>query len=145
MTPERWQQIDKLFQAAIELELGDRERFLDSSCAGDEELRREVESLITSDEEGVSFIDGPAFEAAASLLTDSEPALREGQHFAHYQIIRLLGKGGMGEVFLALDEKLKRNVALKLLPTDFTSDKERLRRFQQEAQAASALNHPNIL
>ncbi|HJX92215.1 MAG TPA: protein kinase [Pyrinomonadaceae bacterium] len=145
MTPDRWQQIDKLFQVVVELAPIERGTFLDSSCAGDEELRREVESLITSDEYGVSFIDAPAFGAAATLLTDTQPVLCDGQQFGQYKIVRLIGRGGMGEVYLAFDEKLKRNIALKLLPTDYTSDKDRLRRFQQEAQAASALNHPNIL
>ena len=145
MTPERWQKIDELFQVVVELDPIEREPFLDSSCAGDEELRREVKSLLDSDEYGASFIDAPAFGAAATLLTDIQPALCDGQQFGQYQIISLVGRGGMGEVYLALDEKLKRNVALKLLPTDYTADKDRLRLFQQEAQAASALNHPNIL
>ncbi|HEY3139467.1 MAG TPA: protein kinase, partial [Blastocatellia bacterium] len=145
MTPERWQRVDEIFQAAIELKAEERSAFVDSACAGDEELRREVESLITADEQGLSFVEEPAFQAAAGLLTTAEPELAEGQSFGHYEIIGLIGRGGMGEVYLAKDKLLGRRVALKLLPADYTRHKDRLRRFQQEAQAASALNHPNIL
>ena len=145
MNPERWQQIDGVFQAVIELPRSQRAAFLHSSCRNDDELRREVESLISSHDLGLDLVETPAFEAVASLLTDPRPVLAEGQAIANYEIIRLLGRGGMGEVYLAEDKKLKRKVALKFLPADYTTDKERLRRFQQEAQAASALNHPNIL
>ncbi|MGI9165579.1 MAG: protein kinase domain-containing protein [Pyrinomonadaceae bacterium] len=145
MTPERWQQVDRLFQTAIELNPGDRAAFIDTSCAGDEELRNEVESLITSDEQGLSFIDDPAFEVAASFLVDNELELAIGQQLGNYQILSLLGTGGMGEVYLAEDANLGRTIALKLLPAEYTKDEERLRRFRQEARAASGLNHPNIL
>jgi eukaryotic-like serine/threonine-protein kinase len=145
MTPERWQQVNEIFQAAIELEGAQRTAFLDNSCAGDKELRSEVESLITSDQLGLSFIDEPAFQVAAGLLASDKPELKEGQCIGHYEIVGLLGRGGMGEVYLAKDGRLKRRIALKLLPSDYTRDRARLRRFQQEAQAASALNHPNIV
>jgi serine/threonine protein kinase/Tol biopolymer transport system component len=145
MTPERWQRVDEIFQAAIEMKAEERPAFVERACAGDEELRREVDSLITADEQGLSFVDDPAFEVAAGLLATGEPELAEGQSFGHYEIVGPIGRGGMGEVYLARDKLLKRRVALKLLPADYTSDKDRLRRFQQEAQAASALNHPNIL
>jgi serine/threonine protein kinase/tetratricopeptide (TPR) repeat protein len=145
MTPERWQQVDGIFQAAIELDSAERAAFLNTSCSGDEELRREVESLITTDEQGLSFIDAPAYEVAAGLLLSETPELNEGQHIGHYQIVSMLGAGGMGEVYLAQDTKLGRQIALKLLPAEFTGNPERLRRFQQEARAVSALNHPNIL
>src|SRR5688500_9146617 len=95
MTPERWQQVDELFQAAIELDPAERTPFLDTSCAGDEELRHEVESLITSDEQGLSFIDAPAFQVAAGLLVSTEPELRAGQRIGPYKVVALLGSGGM--------------------------------------------------
>jgi serine/threonine protein kinase/Tol biopolymer transport system component len=143
MTPERWQQVDRIFQAAIELGPDERAAFLDSSCGGDEVLRREVESLISSDEEGLSLIDAPAFETAVGLFASEH--LQKGQHLGHYEIVSLLGAGGMGEVYLAKDTELGRKIAIKVLPIEFTKNKERLRRFRQEARAASALNHPNIL
>lgn len=145
MTPERWQRVDEIFQAAIELRAEERPAFVERTCADDEELRREVESLITADEQGLSFVDEPAFQVAAGLLATGEPELEKGQSIGHYEIVGPIGRGGMGEVYLAKDKLLNRRVALKLLPADYTGNKDRLRRFQQEAQAASALNHPNIL
>src|SRR5437763_2314432 len=145
MTPERYQQIDQIFQAALGLESEQRAAYLGEACSGDEKLRQEVESLITSDRGGLSFIDEPAFEMAARVLASDEPALAVGDHIDRYKVISLLGSGGMGEVYLAHDEKLDRKIALKLLPSHFTTNEERLRRFQQEARTASALNHPNII
>jgi eukaryotic-like serine/threonine-protein kinase len=145
MTPERWQQVDDIFQAAVELSIEDRAAFVDSATEGDDELRREVESLIAADEQGLNLVEEPAFRVAASLLASSALQLREGQSISHYEIIGPIGRGGMGEVYLARDQLLNRRVALKLLPADYTKHTDRLRRFQQEAQAASALNHPNIL
>src|ERR1044071_4159864 len=145
MTPERYQLIDQIFQAALAQEPAKRAAFLDQACSSDETLRREVESLITSDEGGLSFIDKPAFDMAARILAKDEPALAAGEHLDRYEILSLLDSGGMGEVYLAHDEKLDRKIALKLLLADFTTDQNRLRRFQQEARAASALNHPNII
>jgi serine/threonine protein kinase/Tol biopolymer transport system component len=145
MNSERWQQIDELFQAAVELEPGRRAAFLDEACAGDQALRDKVESLLASDADEWNFIEEPALQLAAPFVADDHPQLVPGQHIAHYEIVSLIGRGGMGEVYLAKDETLNRRVALKLLPVDYTRDKDRLRRFQQEAHAASALNHPNIL
>src|SRR5437660_2460576 len=145
MTPERYQQIDQIFQAALGLDPEQCAAYLDKTCTGDEKLRQEVESLITSDQGGLSFIDEPAFEMAARILASDEPALAAGDHIDRYEVVSLLGSGGMGEVYLAHDEKLDRRIALKLLPSHFTTNEDRLRRFQQEARAASALNHPNIL
>ncbi len=145
MTPERWQRVDEIFQVAIGLKAEERPVFVESACAGDEELRQEVESLITADEQGLSFVEEPAFQMAASLLAAGEPELTEGQSIGHFEIVGPIGRGGMGEVYLAKDELLNRRVALKLLPADYTRNEDRLRRFRQEARAASVLNHPNIL
>ncbi len=145
MTPERWQQISNLFQTAIELAAVQRSAFLDQACADDQTLRSEVESLISSDADSWELIEKSALEVAAPLLADEQAQLTPGENIGNYEIINLLGRGGMGEVYLAKDQRLNRRVALKLLPSDYTAEKDRLRRFQQEAQAASALNHPNIL
>ena len=145
MTPERWQQIDQLFHAALGYEPAQRPGFLVSECGGDEELRLEVESLISSHQEAESFIEIPAGDVAAGLLGRQEPGFEPGQQIEKYRIVRQLGAGGMGEVYLADDLRLKRNVALKVLPPHFTVNPDRVRRFEREARAASALNHPNIV
>src|SRR5262249_33817282 len=145
MTPERWQQVNELFAAVVEIEPAQRSAFLDEACSDDQMLRSEVESLLASDERDWHLIERPAVEVAAPLLADERPQLLSGQNIERYEIVGLIGRGGMGEVYLAADTLLNRKIALKLLPFDYTRDKNRLRRFQQEAQAASALNHPNIL
>jgi serine/threonine protein kinase/Tol biopolymer transport system component len=145
MTPERYQKIKELFQAALEQKPEERAAFLGEVCAGDEDLRKEVESLVASDEQTGSFIDSPAYESNSSSLTDTQSVPLAGRQISSYKILSLLGRGGMGEVYLAQDTRLGRKVALKLLPASSTRDEGRLRRFQQEARAVSALNHPNIL
>lgn len=146
MTPERWQKLNDLFEAASELEPGPRAIFLDKACAGDQAMRQELESLLASDARKWRLIETPAIEVAAPMLAQEQSRLTPGEHIGHYEIMSLIGTGGMGEVYLAKDHRLNRRVALKLLPAQsYLSGKERLRRFQQEAQAASALNHPNIL
>ena len=143
MTPgEQWQQVQELFHSALEREPRDRFVFLDESCGGNEALRREVARLISAHETEDHFIDAPAFVAAADVLADS-PELRPGQTLRHYQIRSVLGVGGMGKVYLAEDTKLKRKVALKLLPGSIGNEEGR-RRLLREAQAAAALDHPNI-
>jgi eukaryotic-like serine/threonine-protein kinase len=143
MTPERWKQVDQLMQDALDRGPAERAAFLAEACGGDDELRREVESLIGFHERAENFIETPPAEVAADWLAVKE--LRAGQTIGHYQLIRQIGRGGMGEVYLALDSRLERQVALKLLPPRFTEDFERVRRFRQEARAVSALNHPNII
>ena len=145
MTPERWQQVKEIFHSAINYRPEERSSFVSRACSGDDELRNEVESLIASHEESGSFIDKPAFEAAASLLSREKIELNSGQMIASYEVVSFISRGGMGEVYLAEDKRLGRKVALKLLPVSFTTDDDRLRRFEQEARAASALNHPNII
>jgi serine/threonine protein kinase/Tol biopolymer transport system component len=145
MTPERWQRIDQLFHAALACEAERRALFLAAQCAGDESLQREVESLISSYEENGSFIETPAGDIAAEFLDTNKSTFEAGHQIQNYQIVRRLGSGGMGEVYLAEDIRLKRKIALKVLPPHFTVNPDRVRRFEREARAASALNHPNIV
>jgi eukaryotic-like serine/threonine-protein kinase len=145
MSPERWKQIEKLYDAALMIESARREAFLDQACAGDEELRREIASLLTSDAQAGSFLAAPATEVMARNVAAEIASALIGRRIAHYQLTSLLGVGGMGEIYLAEDARLKRKVAIKLLPAEFTADAGRVRRFAQEARAASALNHPNII
>jgi eukaryotic-like serine/threonine-protein kinase len=146
MKPDRWQHIDELFHAVAERAPHEREAFLDEACAGNDSLRREVESLLAADSaaEEMATAKLPA-KVAAEMLDKPSARVAAGQLLNQYRILSALGAGGMGEVFLAEDSRLKRKVALKLLPAHFASDPDRVRRFEQEAQAVSALNHPNIL
>jgi len=140
LTTERWRQVKQGFQAAVELPAAEREAYLAGACEGNPSLRAEIESLIAAHEEPGSFLDTPAFnlaeESANTLL---------GKSLGRYRILALLGRGGMGAVYKAKDTTLGREVAIKVLPSDFSIDRDRLRRFEQEARAASALNHPNII
>ena len=145
MTPERLQQIEEIFHSALALEPGRRADFLARVCDGDDALRGEVESLLRSHGRGESFIEQPAADIAAELLAGGRPGLEPGRRLGHYEIKGLLGEGGMGEVYLAEDARLGRPVALKLLPPQFMTDADRTHRFEREARAASALNHPNIV
>jgi len=154
MELDRWEQIERLYHAALERGPDARERFLDEACAGDEDLRREVAGLLACDVPSDSFIQSPAIEIAARAMaavphnessTDQMRSLIAVSQIGVYQLLEPLGRGGMGEVHLALDTRLGRKVAVKLLPAAFTTDAGRVRRFEQEARAASALNHPNII
>lgn len=145
MTPERWQKVKEIFASALQYDRDERSVFLSSACGGDEALRKEVESLIASHEKDGSFMDSPAYQAAAELLVNERAELKTGQTIGSYEITSFISRGGMGEVYLAQDKRLGRKVALKLLPSSVTKDVSRLRRFEQEARAASALNHPNII
>jgi serine/threonine protein kinase/Tol biopolymer transport system component len=144
MTSERWQHIDELFHATLECAPEKRAAFLDQACLDDIDLRKEVESLLSSHERDGGFLDIPAYELAAGFLTEALGGLTAGQQIGPYKILGPLATGGMGEVYLAQDHRLGRKIALKLLPTDFARDEHRVRRFAQEARAASALNHPNV-
>src|SRR5262245_7716839 len=150
MKPERWRQVDQLFQAALERAPEERVAFISAACIGDDSLRREVEELLRYDGAAESFIKGNALEFEARRLQPEDlsqtgPQLIPGQSVGAYKILALLGRGGMGVVYRARDERLRRDVAIKVLPASFANDADRLRRFEQEAHATSALNHPNIL
>ena len=144
MTPERWQKIGEIFDSALRLAPERRAAFLDGACAGDAELRREVESLIARDGPE-DFLGGPTAAGAARLLAEMGEGSLEGRQLGAYKILSLLGAGGMGEVYLAEDTRLERRIALKILPEKLATDRERMQRFVREAKSASALNHPNII
>src|ERR1700745_4093505 len=145
MKAERWQQVNDLFQSATERAPEERATFLEEACHGDEPLRCEVQSLLASYERAKNFIESPAFEVAPELLTNDKAGALVGKVIGHYRIESLIGVGGMGEVYLARDERLGRKVALKLLPNRLTADETQRSRFTTKARSASALNHPNIL
>jgi eukaryotic-like serine/threonine-protein kinase len=145
MKPERWQRINDLFQSATDCPPNQRDVFLYKACSGDESLRRDVESLVVAYERTDNFIETPAFEVAPELLVSENSGALIGESIGHYRIESLIGVGGMGEVYLARDERLGRKIALKLLPEQLTADETQVARFKTEARAASALNHPNIL
>jgi serine/threonine protein kinase/tetratricopeptide (TPR) repeat protein len=142
---ERWQQINDLFQSAAGRAPNERAAFLDEASHGDERLCHDVKLLIASYERTENFIEAPAFEEAPELLTNDRPGALVGEVVGHYRIESLIGVGGMGEVYLARDDRLGRKVALKLLPEHLTTDEAQLGRLEHEARTASALNHPNIL
>jgi len=143
--PNRWQEVKKILYAALELDPAERSSFLDGECHSDQELRREIESLMDAHDHAEKRFESPALDVMAAAVPGEEPDEMIGRSFAHYRIVQKIGSGGMGDVYLANDTRLRRNVAVKFLPAYFTQNKDRVRRFQQEARAASALNHPNIL
>ena len=143
MDSEQWKQVEALYNAALEIDAGEREGFLAAACAGDEELRREVLSLLSSADRNDSFMEAPLISMGLMLMNAEQESLK-GQAMGRYQLLELLGRGGMGEVYLAHDPRLNRRVALKLLPAAVVDDLERVRRFEQEARATSAISHPNV-
>ena len=145
MNPEHWQQIKTLLYSALERAPAERPAFLDQACSGNPTLRSQLEALLASHERTEDFIELPAFEVMADLLADDQRESLVGQTIDRYQILKQIGAGGMGEVYLAEDKHLLRKVALKMLPAYLTRDDELVRRFQREARSISALNHPNIL
>lgn len=142
---DRWQEVKDILHSALEVSPAERGSFLDKKCGADADLRREVESLIVAHAKAAERFESPAVEKMAAVVSNERADGLVGRSLGQYEVIDKLGAGGMGEVYLARDTRLDRKVALKLLPSFFTQQPDRLRRFQQEARAASALNHPNIL
>jgi serine/threonine-protein kinase len=148
MTPERWQEIERLCNAALEREASQRGAFLAQACEGDDELRREVESLLAQEKPAERFLESVGAEVSRRVWANMRGGDGErsmiGRQLGSYQVVSLLGVGGMGEVYQARDTKLGRDVAVKVLPPGLIHDADRLARFQREARMLAALNHPNI-
>ena len=132
----RWEKVEQIYNAALERPEAERAAFLGEACGGDEDLRRELESLLGHAQRAGDFLELPAPEASV---------LAAGRRISAYQVVSKLGAGGMGEVYLAEDTRLGRRVALKVLPRDLATDPALKARLIHEARAASALNHPNIV
>jgi serine/threonine protein kinase/formylglycine-generating enzyme required for sulfatase activity len=142
MREELWRRAEDLFHAALERSAEDRQAFLDEACGEDTELRREIELLVSNEENAGSFLEKPIFAHPADTLVADESLV--GQQLGPYHILSPLGEGGMGKVYRAHDSKLGRDVAIKILPPEFAHDPERLARFRREAHTLASLNHPNI-
>src|SRR5215472_2978051 len=145
MTSAQFKTIEEIFRAALDQKPDGIDAFLQKACEGDELLRRKVEVLLNSRQQAASFIETSAVGLATMIIQNRQARPLVGQTIGHYKISEPIGSGGMGEVYLATDITAGRKAALKLLPVRFASDTERLKRFQQEAHAVVALNHPNIL
>ncbi len=145
MNAQRLAQVEEIYHAVLEVAPGGWPSFLASSCGDDAELRREVESLLSFAGTPHSVIDQPPLDIAAELVAEHQRPNIIGKKIRHYKILSQIGTGGMGDVFLATDKVLERNVAIKFVSAEFAQDVDRVRRFMQEAKMASALNHPNIL
>lgn len=150
MTPSEWSRLKEILAAALSIPSADRERFLSQECGDDEGLRLKAESLLAGSKSAANFLEAPALGEAMAILEATRgrnraPALSTGDRLGRYEILAPLGAGGMGEVYRARDSKLKRDVAVKVLPTDVAGDQERLARFEREASAASALSDVHIV
>ena len=144
MGPERWQQVERIYHEVTARPSEERAHLLNRECAGDAELRAEVERMLAFESRATEFLEAPAMEVAARALAAVAP-LHPGSLFGSYKIVALLGAGGMGEVYKARDTRLNRTVAIKVLPAAASNEEDRRKRFLQEARAASALKHPNIV
>ena len=149
MTPQQYERLTELFHAVLEIAPDQRAAFLDQVSDGDADLRRELESLLAAHEQRAAYTEKPPDDIAAGMFLaqhdiGAAASLPPNTRIDRYEIRSLLGKGGMGEVYLAEDLRLHRKVALKILPAEVAADRDRMRRFEQEATAAAALNHPHI-
>jgi serine/threonine-protein kinase len=145
MADKNWQKVRKVFDSALRRKPEERRKFVIETCGGDKTLLAEVESLLSSLGSAESFMETPAVAKVADVIEAETRKLERGKCFGHYEIIRQIGAGGMGEVYLAQDKKLDRRVAVKILNEKFSRDESNLHRFIREAKTASSLNHPNIL
>ena len=145
MEIERWKQIERVYNKVFDTSADKRSALLDETCAGDPDLRREVESLLSASDDPATFLSRQELQGHISRLASEPAAQVVGSTVGHYHVLSFLGAGAMGEVYLARDSILDRQVALKLLPEQYTQDPERVARFVREAKAASSLNHPNII
>jgi serine/threonine protein kinase len=142
--PNRWDTVERLYHAALARPVERRPAFLADACAGDDALRREVESLLAQPTSADDVLAGGAVVAAAGLVSDIGMSSMTGRRIGAYQILAQIGAGGMGEVYRARDTRLGRDVAIKILPSEFTSHPDRLARFGREARVLATLNHPHI-
>jgi eukaryotic-like serine/threonine-protein kinase len=145
MADEQWQKVRQIFDSALHRRPEERRRFVNEACGEDKILLVEVESLLSSLDNADSFMETPAVAEVADVIEAETKRLKTGKRFGHYEIIKPIGIGGMGEVYLAKDKKLDRQVAVKILNEKLSGHESNLQRFISEAKAASALNHPNIL
>ncbi|MEP6917603.1 MAG: protein kinase, partial [Acidobacteriota bacterium] len=144
MTPERWQQVERLYFEALAADSSGRAAWLDEACAGDDVLRREVMTLLEQEESQQHFLSQPALDVAARAAAQHVSALGPGSQIGAYRILAALGAGGMGEVYRARDTQLGRDVAIKILPALWLADPGRRARFEREARLLASLNHPHI-
>jgi eukaryotic-like serine/threonine-protein kinase len=144
MDPERLQQIESLYNEALSLSAAERAAFLDRTCGTDGALRNELESLLACEEQAENYLDKPAFEDMAQSLATEGAGVLVDRMLGRYQLLSLVGRGGMAEVYCAVDTRLNRLVAVKILPEYMAEDQERLHRFEQEARSIAALNHRHI-
>jgi len=142
---DNWHRVKEIFVDVLRQKPADRSRFIEERCSGDMGLQADVESLLSSHNSSESFLESPAVGEVAEVLAAETSKLKDGDFLKHYRIIKQIGAGGMGEVYLASDTKLGRKVALKILSESFESGQSNLKRFFLEAKAASGLNHPNIM
>ncbi len=143
MNKERWQHVNQIFHTALEHDTATRDAYVQTATAGDPELRREVQTLLTSHQKSPEFLDKPAWAVAPDLARGEDGSL-VGKRIGNYRILEEIGRGGMGVVYAAEDERLRRTVALKALPPEYTTDPVRRERLTREARAAAALSHPAI-
>jgi len=141
---ERLEQIQAIYNDALALPRHNRAAFLDQTCAGDSALRNEIESLLACEPEAARYLDRPAIDFAAESLAREGAGLLVGRMLGRYQLLSLVGRGGMGDVYCAVDSELNRLVAVKVLPPYLVNDLERSKRFEQEARTIAILNHPHI-
>jgi serine/threonine protein kinase len=144
VTSERLQHVQTLYNDAVALEPDERPAFLDRACGGDSDLRREIESLLAYEHQAETWLDRPAYQVAAEALAEEGTGPLVDRMLGRYQLLSLVGRGGMGDVYCAVDRRLNRLVAVKTLPSYMATDQQHVKRFEQEARAIAVLNHPHI-